>query len=89
MAGEKIRILENFEEFKQALERKLSVSPIVIGYYQVIESDKNKTMIRASVGETGFEVELEKDEAEKIIDYLKRKGFMKIVKVVPEELFYS
>lgn len=88
MPGEKIRVLESFEEFKLALERKLSVSPIVIGYYQVTESDKDKVVIRASVGETGFEAELDKAKADEIVSYLKKKGFMKIVRVIPEDLFY-
>jgi hypothetical protein len=89
-----IRVTDDWEAFLDNVNRKLSVSSIATGFYQIIESGKEKVILKASVGEVGYEAEISKEEASKKVEelksMLKRKGtFLKITKVTPSELFYT
>jgi hypothetical protein len=91
---ELIRVTDDWEAFLDNVNRKLSVSSLATGFYQIIESGKEKVILKASVGEVGYEAEISKEEASKKVEelksILKRKGtFIKIVKVTPDELFYT
>ncbi|MGC9014900.1 MAG: hypothetical protein ACP5KW_11045 [Thermoproteota archaeon] len=92
--SEWIKVTDDWEAFLDNVNRKLSVSSIATGFYQIIESGKEKVILKASVGEVGYEAEISKEEASKKVEelksMLKRKGtFLKITKVTPSELFYT
>ncbi|MGC8578205.1 MAG: hypothetical protein ACP5M7_09490 [Thermoproteota archaeon] len=92
--SEWIKVTDDWEAFLDNVNRKLSVSSIATGFYQIIESGKEKVILKASVGGVGYEAEISREEASKKIEelksMLKRKGtFLKITKVTPSELFYT
>jgi len=91
---EVIRVTDDWDAFIKAITRKLQVSSLATGYYQVLESGKETKILRASVGELGYEAEGSKEDIDKKVEQLKsllkgKSEFIRITKISPDELFYS
>jgi hypothetical protein len=86
---EMIRVTDDWEIFKMAVSKKLETSTVAIGYYQPLETGKDTILLKASIGELGYEREESKKEAEEKIEYLRKLKFVKLVGVVPDDIFFS